>query len=61
MKMIAVIDKAGVVKKILNHIGLWVDDERDPPEETKQAEYEEVTREPFLNVWSANERTEKYA
>jgi len=27
MKMIAVIDKADVIEKILNHIGLWVEDE----------------------------------
>ena len=26
MKMIAVIDKAGVVEKILSHLGLWVED-----------------------------------
>jgi hypothetical protein len=45
--MIAVIDKADVVEKILTHIGLWVEDERGPPEEIKQAEYEDVTREPF--------------
>ena len=61
MKMITVIDKADVVEKILTHIGLWVEDERGPPEEIRQAEYEEVTREPFLDDWSVNERAVKYA
>ena len=61
MKMIAVIDKVDVVKKILNHIGLWVENERGPPMEIRQAEYEEVIKEAFNDGWSANERTEKYA
>ena len=61
MKMIAVIDKVDVVKKILNHIGLWVEDERGPPEETKQAEYEEVIKEAFNDGWTVNEKAEKYA
>ena len=63
------IDKAGVVEKILSHIGLWVENERGPPAEIKHVDYEEVTREPFLDArpersrrdWSVNERAEKYA
>ncbi|HBE02471.1 MAG TPA: hypothetical protein DC049_08340 [Spirochaetia bacterium] len=61
MKMIAVIDKAGVIEKILTHIGLWVENERGPPPEIKHIEYEEVTRESFLDDWSVNEKAEKYA
>ena len=61
MKMIAVIDKAEVIEKILTHIGLWVEDERGPPAEIKQAEYGEVIREAFLDDWAVNERAVKYA
>ncbi|OHD48744.1 MAG: hypothetical protein A2096_15055 [Spirochaetes bacterium GWF1_41_5] len=61
MKMIAVIDKAGVVEKILSHLGLWVEDERGPPAEIQHAEYEEVIKEAFNDGWSVEERAEKYA
>jgi len=61
MKMIAVIDKADVVEKILTHIGLWVEDERGPPMEIRQAEYEEVIKEAFNDGWTVNEKAVKYA
>ena len=61
MKMIAVIDKAGVVEKILCHLGLWVENERGPPMEIRQAEYEEVIKEAFNDGWTVNEKAEKYA
>ena len=61
MKMIAVIDKAGVVEKILSHLGLWVENERGPPIEIRQAEYEEVIKEAFNDGWTVNEKAEKYA
>ena len=50
MKIIAVIDKAKITEKILSHLGLWVEDERGPPPEIKHVDYEEVTREPFLDA-----------
>ena len=55
------IDKAGVVEKILSRLGLWVENERGPSIEIRQAEYEEVIKEAFNDGWTVNEKAEKYA
>jgi len=42
-----VFEKVDVVEKILAHMGLWVEGERELPKDIKHAEYEDVMREVF--------------
>ena len=55
MRIIALIDEAEIIERILRHLGLWeerVDVSRGPPEAILELFPEEEIIEPLLELWS---------
>jgi hypothetical protein len=55
MRLIALIDEAEVIERILRHLGLWeepVDLDRGPPEAILELFPEEQHLDPLLELWS---------
>jgi hypothetical protein len=55
MRIIALIDEAEVIERILRHLGLWeepVDANRGPPEAILELFPEEKIIDPLLELWS---------
>lgn len=60
MKIISVIEEYSVIKQILEHLGLWEEEEkqqiRAPPEIENDVIYE-----PYFDGWTLNEEKARYA
>ncbi len=55
-KVISFIDGYQIIRKILEHLGLWVQKpSRDPPDQNTSLEENELTCEPFYDDWPGYE------
>ena len=55
MKVISIIKEASVIKKILQHLGLWEDKEKNKSPPETPAEIKDISYEPYQDDWGDGE------